>query len=128
MPVVENVEIDRTEIDFQLVEENLGQAEHPTDISNNTYTIGNDDEDELRQNLFVVYITKLCGAGKTAPNMQPPYQILASFVLAFIGIFLVSLTDFWYLTRTFYVKDEGVKMLTAAYGASAGNLVHEKSL
>lgn len=67
-----------------------------------------------------LYAEKFQGVdGKVPPKMTPFLQILISSLLAFIGIFLVAVTDFWYLQRTFEIHDRGITMLTGVYGATA---------
>lgn len=74
------------------------------------------------------YFIKFCGVeGKVPPKMTPLLQILVSSMLGFIGIFLVSVTDFWYLSRNFESDDRGITMLTGTYAATAV-LVYEAYL
>jgi hypothetical protein len=73
-------------------------------------------------NLFYLYINKFTGVeGKKAPPMQKPLEMVFSSILAFTGILLVSITDYYFLYPNFTVDDIGIKMLTGAYGATSGN-------
>jgi hypothetical protein len=66
------------------------------------------------------YIHKFYGVdGKLPPPMQLPINILASSILGFIGILLVSATDQWFLS-SITIHDYGIQMLGGAYAATAG--------
>ena len=60
---------------------------------------------------------------KQAPPMTPFLQMLVSSILGFIGIFLVSVTDYWYLSKGYQFNGKGLTMLTGAYAATAGKLI-----
>jgi hypothetical protein len=69
-----------------------------------------------------LYLKKFAGVeGKVPPNMTKSLEILYSSILGFTGIILISITDFWYLNRTFYTHHDVyyVNILTGAYAASA---------
>jgi hypothetical protein len=75
-----------------------------------------------RGNLLYLYLNKFTGVeGKKAPPMQKPLEMVFSSILAFTGILLVSITDYYFLYPNFTVDDIGIKMLTGAYGATSGN-------
>jgi CBS-domain-containing membrane protein len=60
--------------------------------------------------------------GKTPPAMTKPTQIVVSSLLAFVGIQLVALTDYYYLTESFRTdnaQSQPVRMLSGAYAATA---------
>ncbi len=71
--------------------------------------------------LLLAYVNKFKGVdGMKGPDLQVPHEIVSSCVLSFIGIFLVSVTSFWYLSKQFHGENNtAVTMLTGAYGASA---------
>lgn len=61
-------------------------------------------------------------AGKTPPAMTKPEQIVVSSLLAFVGILLVAITDYYYLTTTFTTDNDQnvpIRMLSGAYAATA---------
>ncbi|RYG98991.1 hypothetical protein EON65_50795 [archaeon] len=73
----------------------------------------------------ISYAKKFAGVeGKKAPPMTKRHEMVYSSILAFIGIFLVSLTDYWYLTPEHDVDGLGIKMLTGAYAATSGRHIH----
>jgi hypothetical protein len=65
--------------------------------------------------------------GKYSPEMTPLLQILVSSILGFIGIFLIAVTDRWYLSTHISVDQYSIGMLTGAYAATAV-LVYEAYL
>jgi hypothetical protein len=69
---------------------------------------------------WTAYLRKFGGVeGKAGPPIPLPMQIILSSILGFIGIFLVSTTDEWFLSRI-SVEDYGIRMMTGAYAATAG--------
>jgi len=69
---------------------------------------------------LLLYVKKFIGQpDKVPPKMAPIHQIFISSLLAFTGILLVTITDYWYLQRTYEIHDQGITMLTGAYGATA---------
>jgi hypothetical protein len=75
-------------------------------------------------NLFGSYLKKFTGVeGKAPPPMQKLSEMVFSSTLAFIGLLLVSITDYYFLYPGFTVDDTGIKMLTGAYGATSGLLL-----
>lgn len=102
--------------------------ENPQDNSNNNKNTNENDKTEnhpINWNLKVLlslYLDKFKGvSGKKPPAMTKPLEMMASSILAFIGIFLVSVTDFFYLYDNYDVDHLGIKLLTGAYAASSGN-------
>lgn len=69
------------------------------------------------------YFKKFLGVpGMSAPAMTKPLEMCISSILAFIGIFLVAVTDEYYLLPNFYAGHSsklGIKMLTGAYAATS---------
>lgn len=60
--------------------------------------------------------------GKAPPAMTKPDQIIISSLLAFVGILLVAITDYYYLTTTFTTDNDQnvpIRMLSGAYAATA---------
>lgn len=73
------------------------------------------------EGLLQAYWKKFQGVpDKKPPAMTPFIQMLVSSVLGFIGIFLVSVTDYWYLSKDYQFDGKGLTMLTGAYAATAG--------
>lgn len=111
--------------DLQLVtissEVSLIDVEQPTAASLSQLDVK--DETKLSKDSWISsVIGKLGGvSGKTPPKMSLPHQIVCSSVLAFCGILLISITDYWYLTPTFSTHHGllAVKMLSGAHAATA---------
>jgi hypothetical protein len=81
------------------------------------------DEEKTHQpdNLLIVYYKKFLGVeGKSAPPMQKIFEMIISSVLAFTGIVVIAITDYYYLSVKFEVNDLAVKLLAGAYGATSG--------
>jgi CBS domain-containing membrane protein len=69
------------------------------------------------------YFQKFSGVeGKKAPPMTKPFEIPVSSILAFIGLFLVTITDYFYLTKNFYANHDEkfpISMLSGAFAATS---------
>jgi hypothetical protein len=92
----------------------------PSRMENETHAV---DEEKTHHpdNLLIVYYKKFLGVeGKSAPPMQKIYEMFISSVLAFTGIVLIAITDYYYLSVKFEVNDLAVKLLAGAYGATSG--------
>lgn len=82
---------------------------------------------------FYLYLRKWRGIeGRSSPAMTPPWQIVISSLLAFLGIFVLSSAEYWILPD---LKQENLIILTGAYAATAGKslymfnfILHEKYL
>lgn len=95
---------------------------------NSTKELSSERKDEREEtNLFVAflyaYMRKFTGVpGKAAPAMTRPVEMCISSLLAFIGIFLVALTDRFYLNPSFSAGHSNslpIQMLTGAYAATS---------
>jgi hypothetical protein len=81
-------------------------------------------EGTLKPSLFLQYVNKFKGVeGKSPPKMEPITEILWTSLLSFTGILLVAITDFYFLIPNYTIHDMGIKMLTAAYAATAGTSI-----
>jgi CBS domain-containing membrane protein len=69
------------------------------------------------------YFHKFAGVeGKKSPPMTKPLEIPVSSILAFVGLFLVTITDYFYLTKNFYANHDDkfpISMLTGAFAATS---------
>jgi hypothetical protein len=71
--------------------------------------------------VLCAYFRKFLGvSGKASPARSSVLHTLASCVLAFIGIFIIAITDHWFLNLQFKTDNHAVAMLTGAQAASAG--------
>lgn len=78
--------------------------------------------EEAPTDIFSTYIRKFAGVeGKSPPKMNIPLQMGISTLLAFCGILLLSITDYFYVSDTFFVHHAkiAVKLLSGAHGATA---------
>lgn len=76
---------------------------------------------KVSDNLVTKYFKKFLGVeGKSSPPHTESYEMVISSVLAFVGILLVSIVDWYYLASEFEVDNIGIKMLTGAYAATSG--------
>jgi hypothetical protein len=81
----------------------------------------NEEKTYQPDNLLIVYYKKFLGVeGKSAPPMQKIFEMIISSALAFTGIVLIAITDYYYLSVKFEVNDLAVKLLAGAYGATSG--------
>lgn len=70
---------------------------------------------------FLLFVCKWKGiVGRTSPAMTPPWQILISSILAFLGIFMLSSAEYWIVPD---LKHDEFIILTGAYAATAGKHV-----
>jgi hypothetical protein len=75
-----------------------------------------------QESWLTLYFRKFLGVkDKVPPPMQKIHEMVISSILAFIGILLVSISDYYYLTENFDANDIPVKMLSGACGATSGN-------
>jgi hypothetical protein len=118
--------------EFEIVknDEKLNSDENNEKVSGDDYikaNIKNSGNSEIVPSCLSslrVYLNKFKGcADKKSPDRPPPHEVLASGVFGFIGILLVSVVSFWYLSKEF-VTDNGtaVIILAGSYGATAGEL------
>ncbi len=76
-----------------------------------------------KEALLYAYLRKFKGVeGKKSPPRSALIEVAPAAIFSFIGIFLVSVTSYWYLSRNFE-GDNGtvVTLLSGAYGATAGD-------
>jgi CBS domain-containing membrane protein len=74
-------------------------------------------------NFLQAYFRKFSGVeGKTPPPMTKSLEIPVSSSLAFIGLFLVTITDYFFLTKNFYANHDeafAIAILSGAHGATS---------
>lgn len=80
--------------------------------------------DHPRKLLLMSYFRKFLGVeNKHPPPINGVLHSVLSSILAFTGILLVAVTDYWFLSRSFESEDHSaVAMLTGAQAATAGIL------
>lgn len=120
-----------TVISVHDVESNLGentsnyQPIEKHEDSNNKDIQPSQEEEGYILPYLIHYWKKFQGIpDKKSPPHNPYYQVLTSCILTFVGLILVSITDYFYLTRDFKLNNLGIKMLTGAYAATAGKIIN----
>jgi len=101
------------------VVEKEAQQQSPTQSSVDEREQKSSDTDfcSYIQHTALLYARKWVGVeGKTKPKMNTFQHMIISGILGFVGVFLIAVTDFWYLSG----YSDGVVMLSGAYAATAG--------
>jgi len=126
----ENVTLERKYSTLELME--LGKAkEISSNVQDNVNNVSPHTNFFWLLNILSCIPLKWRGVANTKPPKRIKYkQIMISSFLSFIGIFLISITDYFYLTETFSTDNDAavhIRLLAGAYAASAV-LVYEAYL
>jgi hypothetical protein len=111
-------------VDQRTMERRMSQLSDALEAAENTGQEEKKEEEAVQQqeSWLTLYFRKFLGVkDKVPPPMQKIHEMVISSILAFIGILLVSLSDYYYLTENFDANDIPVKMLSGACGATSGN-------